>query len=214
MKRLEDWSRDELLKITDEQRLELADLECAYEGIPLLPPRPEKPEIKYPEKDVTIYTVGDFNFTDEAEAQSYINFVNGMMSLVSLDYDYNVGSYDSKYVKERTAKTTIEKKSAYSEETYRELKSEIVRAKSAEGAYNEQASAYKKARDERNSIYKNIDDAISNAWELKRREDTLIRAFDKYSSLTNNGTIAMKLLKDAYDITDEEEAAVRSITSA
>jgi hypothetical protein len=209
MKRLEDWSRNELLNMTDEQRAELADLECAYEGIPLLPLRPVKPEVKYPEKDVEIYHVDNFDFTSLDEAQAYVAFVSGLTSIVTLDYDYNTGSYDSKYIKkERLPKFDIEKKSAYCAETYAELRSEIVRAKAIETTYSEQASKYKKSRDERNSIYERIDSAVSEAWELKQREDTLTAAFGKYVTLAGDREIALKLLQDAYKVTPEEQGAV------
>lgn len=209
MKRLEDMSRDELLNLTDEQRSELADLECAYEGIPLLPPRPEKPEIKYPDKDVEVFSVDGHDFTDHTEAQAYVDFVNGLKSQVILDYDWNTGSSEFKYVKSECSKVlNYEKKRVYSAEAFANLKSEITMVKAKEQAYKEQLSEFKSARDERAAIYKKIDEEIGAAWDAKRREDQLFGAYNKYLSLTGDGGIALKLLKDAYKVTDEEEAAV------
>lgn len=204
MKRLDDMSREDLLTMTDEMRSELADLESAYEGIPLLPPRPEKPEIKYPSRDVEIYTVDNHDFSDLAEAQWYVELVSGLKSLVQLDREYGVGDYDCKFVKrEKTSELKLETKKVYSLEAFNELKSEIVRTRAKEEAYNEQNQQYKNALSERTAIYKKIDDAISAAWESKRIEDALIAAFNKYVSLTGDSDISLKLLKDAYKLKDD-----------
>jgi len=209
MKRLTEMSRDELLDMTDQQREELADLECAYEGIPLLPERPQEAEINYPERDVTIYAVDGHNFTDDEEAIGYCTFVNNLTSLVKIDYDWGLGSGDFKYVsRQEPPKRELEKKSVYSNDAYAELKAELKRTKTQEEVYKTKVSEYKDALGKRTKVYDKIDSAVHDAWEEKRREDMLVRAYQKYLTLTEDKDIAIKLLRDAYDITEAEEAAI------
>lgn len=212
MKRLAEMSRGELLDMKDQQREELADLECAYEGISLLPEKPQEVEINYPERDTTIFVVDNHNFTDEEEALGYCTFMNNLTSLVRVDYDWGLGSGDFKYVsRQEPPKRELEKKSVYSNDAYAELKAELKRTKAQEEVYGCQVREYKDALEKRTKIYNKIDSATHDAWEEKRREDRLIQAYQKYLSLTDDKDIAIKLLKDAYDVTEEEEAKIPTL---
>jgi hypothetical protein len=210
MKRLEEMSRDELINMTDDVRSALADLECAFEGIPLLPPRPEKQDFAYPERDVAIYTVDNYNFTDQAEALAYCEYVNSLRSAVFIDYEYGDGLGSAfKYAKkERDSKTEIRKEMVFGLETYAELKTELKKTKALEDVYKEQMSAYKDARNERSGVYEKIDKAVRDAWNEKRREDMLVGAYEKYIELTGDSDIAIRLLEDAYEITEEEKQTI------
>jgi hypothetical protein len=212
MKRLAEMNRNELLDMTDQQREELTDLECAYEGIPLLPEKPKEVEINYPERDVTIFVVDGHNFTDEDEALEYCTFVNNLTSLVKVDYDWGLGSGDFKYVgRQESPKRELEKRDVYSHDAYLELKAELKRTKTQEEVYNTKVHEYKDALEKRTKVYDKIDSAVHDVWEEKHREEGLVKAYQKYLSLTEDEDIAIKLLKDAYDITAIEEAKVPSL---
>jgi hypothetical protein len=210
MKRLEELSRDELISMTDDMRDDLADLECAYEGIPLLPAKPVKQEFAYPQRDVALYVVDEYSFADQSEALAYCEYVNGLKSAVRIDYEYGDGlGSDFKYVKkERDSKTEIKKEMVYSLDAYAELKSELKNTKAMQDTYNQEAQAYKLALSERSAVYEKIDKAVRVAWDKKRREDTLACAYEKYIKLTCDGDIAMRLLEDAYEISDEEKQSI------
>lgn len=209
MKRLNEMTREELLSMTEEKRHELADLESAYEGIPLLPNKPQKPEVTYPERNVTIYSVDNHDFTDLEEAQRYCEFCNNLNSEISLEYDWKSLGSEFQYVgKEKLSKLSLEQKKVYSLDTYQELEAEIKRTQALEKQYNSQLSHYKSALSERTEIYKNIDSAVTKAWDEKHRENMLVNAYKKYKSLTGDGAVALKLLKDAYEVSEAEEKAV------
>ena len=213
MKRLEEMTRDELINMTDDVRNALADLECAFEGIPLLPPMPLKQDFMYPERDVAIYTIDNYNFTDQAEALAYCEYVNSLRSVIFVDYEYGDGLGSAfKYVKkERDNKTEIRKEMVFGLETYAELKAELKRTKALEDVYKEQMSAYKDARNERSGVYEKIDNAVRAAWDEKRREEMLVGAYEKYVELTGDSDIAIRLLEDAYAITEVEKETVVSV---
>ena len=210
MKRLDEMSRDELISMTDDIRNDLADLECAYEGIPLLPVKPVKQEFVYPQRDVAVYIVDEYSFTDQSEALAYCEYVNGLKSAVRIDYEYGDGlRSDFKYVKKgRDNRTEIKKEMVFSLDAYAELKSELKNTKAMQDTYNQEAQAYKSALSERSAVYEKIDKAIRVAWDEKRREDALMDAYKKYIKLTGDGDIAIRLLEDAYEITDEEKHVI------
>ena len=89
MKRWYDYTDEELLEIhgDPEAFAKLLDLECAYEGAPLMPEDPgPKPEVCAAQHDVTLYAVGGINVDNPEDAA---RFGKNGIELVRNVYNWN-----------------------------------------------------------------------------------------------------------------------------
>ena len=87
MLRFTEMTDAELLALTETELEELIDLECAYEGIPLLPPKPEEP-IKPANlrPDTSVFHFDDIYITDPEEARRAEELLRSFTSIVKLEW--------------------------------------------------------------------------------------------------------------------------------
>ena len=72
IKRLEDYTEQELLDLTEEQTIELIDIECAFNGVRMLPELPAKPSSEKPQPTANMARVMNINH--------FANFISSSIS--------------------------------------------------------------------------------------------------------------------------------------
>ena len=81
MKRLTEYTNEELINLTKEEYDELIDFECMYAGAPLSIETPTYKELpSIPEPEVVLYQVVGFLFEDESEAKEFLKVVNNIVT--------------------------------------------------------------------------------------------------------------------------------------
>jgi hypothetical protein len=85
MKRFNDLSKDEIYNLSQEEVNRYIDIECAMQGIGLMPEQPVKPEVKEYPKDAMIYFIKDLKVTTLEEANMILNILN-QVNLVDTTY--------------------------------------------------------------------------------------------------------------------------------
>lgn len=194
MKRLNEMTNGELLELTDEEKTNLIDLECAHGGVALLPPLPEKVEVSKPEKDMIIYEIPSFYLQNKDDADMIVDLVESRQMKMA-DYDW---SGSERIFKEKSMEIKISCKKCYSKNTLDKYKSDNKEALEAKKAYDTLKDLYNDIRSDRKDIVEDIYGKINEAWKEKSRKDSLQISFDRYLSLAeNNATTALKFLRDA-----------------
>jgi len=208
MKRLEEYTNDELMKLTDKEIETLIDLECAHEGVPLLPEdvpvKPAKPSEDL-EPDVTYYEFSTSpEFMTQADAVAAAELIKQFDS-PDTEWTYGRGkSFDMfKGVKKRTQVDIVSKK-AFTAAHH----AKIADAKSK---YEMELDAYDKAQREYDSIAKNrrqtsqsVYDRLSEAREHFAKIQRYCTEFKRYLKLAEGSRqIAWNFLKSAHPEEDE-----------
>jgi len=207
MKRFTEYTYDELVKLTQSEIETLVDLECAHEGIPLLPPevpvKPYKP--KDVEPDVTYYQFSHYPaFVTREDAWAASELLK-QFDMPNTEWCYGRGkSYDLyKGVKKRP-ETDISAKEAYTESHYAQVAEAKSRYEMDEAAYNEANTEYKDIEKKRaavsQDVFKHIAEAKAHFAKIKRYCDE----FRRYLKLAEGSRqIAWNFMKSAHP--DEEE---------
>ena len=187
MKRLSEYTNEELTNLTEEEYDNLVDFECMNEGAPLSIETPiykEFPSI--PEPELVLYEVAGFSFEDESEAKEFLKVVNSLKSCARTDYDFYISSSSYSYVAERNVqqdKRIVEKK-VYTEETYNSVKSTL-KAISAIKEYNNDVKAeYKSRCEQRAAIIADVNAVISNAKDEFIKLEKAMQLYKKYLDLS------------------------------
>lgn len=201
IKRIDEYASDELLVLDNQQIASVIDLECAFEGVPLLPPCPSEPEEPKFEPDATIYEVAGYKVKTPEEASlimetltkcqlwdtnskgSYPNYINVLSPLS----DYN--------------KPKIETKQVYTPETYDVIRTDHEAYSAAKTRYDEAKKLYDNAYKEREDIAKDVWARVNEAHDEAGHVQFLKNEFNRYLELAqNNKQIAMNFLKKAHEV--------------
>lgn len=197
MKRLTAYTRAELAELTEDEIQKLIDLECASEGIALLPPKPEKtPELELPEPDLKAYVVAGIIVSDMKHASRLLETITSGTIFKS---DYS-GDYNRKYLKPLKQADynypKIEQESYYSPELYDELKRREKAHKEQYGAWKQLEKQYDEALEARQSIASEVFKAINEARDYYFEIERIRSQFERYLVLAeNNRQIAMNFLE-------------------
>lgn len=164
MKKLEDYTNEELVKLTDLEVDNLIDVECMRAGVSLsIMPKPvlkEIPEVASPTTE--IYTVDSYSFTDKSEADELAALLSATTSRVTTDYNYNVGS-QYRYYKKYETTTSVKKSLYYSKEEYDDLSNALKTNKEIKEYNDEILKEYTDARSERRDTVDMVLAAINEA---------------------------------------------------
>jgi len=151
--RFEDLSVKEKLALTDEEVEKFIDLECAFEGVKLIPcpEEPIKPEIEESEKYYQIGYSSDFRFKKRDEAEKVLELLR-KCSLVGISYlgDYNYVREIERFDRE------INTCSAYSKVDIKENKEKLDEYVRLKKSYDELLSEYNESMNAREKIEKRI----------------------------------------------------------
>jgi len=204
MKRLNEYTQVELANLSDQDTQNIIDIECAFEGVRLLPPRPTEYVSKVFEPDAAVYEVGGFRFENQDDALKITEMLK-TMKLISYTYDYNVG-YDYNYIENKVIDVpNISTKKVFSKEKYLEMKADMLNVKKEKDNYSSQMSLYNEIVKERKSVVDSVYEAINDAVDKETEKKRIIDQYNRYLTLAdNNATTAKTFLADALHLTIEE----------
>lgn len=204
MKRLEDYTREELINITDEEKKLLIEVEAMCEGVDI----PEEP--KYLEEqfvdseDMEVYEVevNDLVYTSMEEAEKVVSFLNSI-ARGKLDYEYANG-YVHKYYKPVDDIAFAKTKRAYSYEKYRQIGKLLKANKNAKEVNDKLKSEYNDAVKGYNNIVAEVQEAIDNAVYEQQTEKRYKTTYARYIELANGDKeVAQKFFRNTYGGLDE-----------
>jgi len=208
LKRIEEYTEEELLALTEEQQTMIIDLECAHEGIQLLPDEPTA--MVRPDnvgEDLTVYSLPAIYFTKHSDAKDIVDVINERMMLGSygeLKY-VNYLSLKYKFVP-ATKEMTIDRISSekiFSEERIKRAGDLIERYEAAQKEYKVEKEIYDRIAGQHKAITSALHTRISDAYAKKRKMLRLKAEARRYMELANgNIDIAKNFMVNAYS---EEE---------
>ena len=198
-KRIDEYTRDELLIITPEQRDATVEIEAAIEGLEFYPEPTEHLSMPSLDKTVTLYGLPDI-FTDD---KSVIDQIMAILQanpekLKRADYDYGF-SYDYKYVKDVDELPVVKTQLVSSRADFLAFK-----------AANDQANkAYKWNKEEwekRNKYLSNLSD-LSDRLDGRIHEEEaniaheqrILKTYEHYFALSDQDhPTALRFFKDIF----------------
>ncbi|HHT97259.1 MAG TPA: hypothetical protein GXZ90_05135 [Clostridiales bacterium] len=198
MKKLEDYTNEELSVLTDLEIENLIDIECMRAGVPLsIMPKPvlkEVSEIKEPTTE--IYMIDNYYFTDESEANQMSALLSSVKSRVTTDYNYNAGGSSYKYYKKYDPAVSVKKAYCYSKEEYMDLLDILKTKRDIEDYNSDITKEYNDAISERRDTVDMVWDEIYNAkYEMKKINEAL-DIYKKYVELSGEDEdVAKKFFK-------------------
>lgn len=187
MKRLDEYTNEELCALDDEAIVNLVNVECANEGAPLMsvqaPSPPSKPDA---EPDVMCYTVEvrDLRYATAEEAQTVANFLNNTRRLTtesigksSWGPPYQLVPHDS----EPTVKTERHWTAAY----YHANQKELEAYDEAKGKFETEQREFRKLREARDTVCRNVTARIDEARDDLRLRERIRTQFEEYCALAS-----------------------------
>jgi hypothetical protein len=206
MNQFSDLTDEQVFQLTDEQINFYIDLECAKEGVLLLPEEvPDMPVLVKPAFDATVYQVGEFFVKTPEEAALILDALNNC-KLVKLDYESETG-YESKYIKMKDSEEQVKPIRCYSPGTFAEIRTALKEFTVAKNKYEHAIKEYRDISEKRRNVSKWIMERVSEVSDKHYATERMGNEFNRYLVLSNGDTqIARNFLKNAYDLTDEEVA--------
>lgn len=195
---------EQVYQLTAEQINFYVDLECAKEGILLLPDtQPVEPQLTKPQPDALVYEVGNFYVTSAEEAATLLEALQ-KVKLVRLDYESSTG-YDSKYIKRLDTEVEARPIKCYSPEVFADIRKSLAEYTLAKNTYTREYNEYRKIVEKRNSAAQWIWDRVEEIREKHVSQERMAKEYQRYLILANNDkTIALNFLKNAYSLGDDE----------
>lgn len=193
--RFDELTEPELLALDAESIARWIDLECAYEGVQLLPPAPVAPVEPKMTPDVNVYEVAGLSFTDNNDALSAADFINAR-TRVTLQY-VNGPRYDR--IAKPADAVSVSTAQAFSPAAWDKVKDAanaytLLKTKYDEA--NKEHSATAKAREH---ISLRINAALDEARTAESRRERMRTNYRRYLELAGgNRTTAIRFLKAAY----------------
>lgn len=217
MKTIDDYTTEELLKLTDEQIDKLYRLRLAENGIKI-PNLPEKPNYEEePQPDKTVYTVNgiDVYFEKKEVADKFADMmIKNMDDLCKLEYTYSV-SPDAKYTEELKEDygfrngISISPKGVYSKALYNEIKDVLTRNKEKRDEYRNLKSEYDNQNSKASKHREYIMNKIKEAKKKEFEKSEMLRTFNEYLDLADgNSEIAWNFMNKAYELSEEDKTYI------
>jgi len=194
--RFPDLAVEEKLELTDGGVEKFIDLECAFEGVKLIP-CPEVPVEPKMEKGETYYQVGyisDLQFKNMSDAEKVLELLK-TCQMVGTCYlgDYNYVSRVKNFDKQ------INVHSAYSKADIEANRKAIEVYKREKGSYAELKKEYDKELELKTLIEDKIWDEINHLRGIKQMQDDIAVTYQKYYVMAKEDpAIAMQFLGNAY----------------
>jgi hypothetical protein len=205
-RRYNEYSREELLTLNQEQVQKLIDLECAYEGI--LPAErpipPEKFNVKL-EPTIQVYEVAGVLFEDINDANKVIS-----MRILHEKYDYLGAGYDYKWAEPRELSVTPKK--LYKREDIQAAAVELTRYKELKARYDNEQKEYLTFVESTQKYREKVMTAVNAAIDFFYNKEKVNTDFAKFIKLAENDTnIALNFLNSAYKDYLEEEYYLEAV---
>jgi len=204
MKRVEDYTNNELINMNDQEIAQIIDIECAYEGAPMLPELGECPQKPDVEPDLDYYTIGGFNVLKEEEALILLEALKKVtlykLDYTGIDYDNKVLIVGAEYGQE-----DLKADKQFSQKHLDIHKDELEAYAVKKKQYDKDKSAYNSAAEERRKISDYVWERFHNALEGKRECEDLENSLKHYLKLADGSKkIAKQFLVNAHPDWEEK----------
>lgn len=196
--RFDELTEPELLTLSDDSEAvqRWIDLECAYEGVPLLPPKPEAPIEPKMTPDQTVYEVHGIFFSKNEHAIRVANEINDSQRV---ELQYVSGPRYDRLVKPAPDRVAVTPINAFSPATWETVKDAANAYTTLKTKYDSAWLDYSTAERERKAIVERIKGAIEEAWGKERRREMMRRNLARYMELAGGvRKTAIRFLKAAY----------------
>lgn len=198
MKRLSDHTTLELVELTDDEVLDLVDLECAHAGTPLLPPFPLEPTMTLPPKDVTGWRIGytgEMIFQNREDALRISELIGQYQRIKTVyvsGYSNEVGEF---YVGDAP---DIRQDEYYSKEQWAVVGTLVEAHQQATKDYKAAKEDYDSCFRAREEVRAEVLSAIRAARQSVYDRNTMCELYTRYLKLAaNDPDVALRFLKEA-----------------
>ena len=191
---------EELAAMTDDQIDALVILQCAREGIPLQPPKPDEPTEPDSQPDTTVYLVGGETFEYLKDAEKVLTALQSgkRINVGSVTGGYSYG-YPDRILGPDNSTININHKKVFAPETAKRVKEIWENYKEIKEDYNKQNRDWESNHTRVKEIRDTIMNPIKAARSRSRRRQEIARAFNIYSELSGEqNEITMNFLRNAY----------------
>lgn len=194
--RFEELSDEQVLLLTTEDVERWIDVECAFEGIPLLPERPVEPLDVKIVPDVTVHEVSGMFFDTADDARKAIEFLDGL-SRCELGYVH--GPRFERIYKGPAQPLSITSHRVFTQAAWNQIAAVANAAAEKKTEYNTRWNEFEKIDRQRKSVVERI---RNRQEEISRKEFARQRMrgnLTRYMELAKgNRVLAIRFLKDAY----------------
>lgn len=198
MRRIDDYKNEELVALTDEEINMIIDLECAFEGVPMLPPEPKPLEDTPLEKTEVGYKIDDMEsvYFSQEDAEEILKLIMSKPMLVS-DYNRN---YEVQFL--RQADRTVPKVSKrlfYNENTAATEENRRLQLKPLKTNYEAAKKVYDEALKGRSGVQELVFEKIREAQSIEATKQRYNTIWDTYINMAKGDiTIAADFFVKAY----------------
>lgn len=223
MKDFNKLTNEEVYNLTEADINLYKKLALAENGVKF-PVRPERPNSEKIDPDLTIFTIDGLTdrwnglcFRNMEDARTFVDLL--IKSAPGICYKSSTYSRDC-YLKEGLPATydgkqpslNICSEKIYSEEVYSRAKKGIEKSNAEKNAYDKAFAEYEKELAKANEVTAFIDEKVTFVNEDYNRKIHLTRLFvnDYLPIAENNEEMAMKFLKKAYEISEDDEKYILS----
>lgn len=187
MKRLDEYTNEELVALDEDAISHLINVECANEGAPLMfvqaPAPPSKPDV---EPDVMCYTVEvrDLHYATAEEAQTVANFLHNTRRLTTESIGKSSWGAPYQLVPHDSA-PAVKTERHWSAAHYHANQRELEAYDEEKGKFDTEQREFRKLREARDTVCRNVTARIDEAREEQRLRERIRSQFDEYCGLTN-----------------------------
>jgi len=198
MKTYKDYTDDELMALDDDQLDMLIDLQCAINGVPLLPIEPEPVNIDLPPTDAQVYEVAGFYFKERESADRIMEAINKEVR-VDVTYDWQLSDRTEYIQGYASTGANITAKDVYSNDLYDETKAKRAKLKAMKDLYDKQRGDFDSIKSQREESASEVFRSVYKAREERENKIIAHQRYDRYVKLANgDANLANKFFADAY----------------
>lgn len=206
MRRLDDYTNDELCQMSEQDVAHLVEVECAHAGAPLLPDHPGEAPAKSDDlaPTMTVHVVADHSFVTHEDATRVAELIG---SIETADVGYVSGpSYSKKVRRVRRQTPSISTDAVYSEEQANRIAANLEHYEDQKSEWSRRKSEYDEAVEKREGVRSRVRTAISEAKDAEQHLLDARARFDRYLGLADNDHhIAWRFFANAYASMAEDE---------
>lgn len=217
IKSIEDYSRDELLKITPEETEKVIKFMLAEKGIKLLNEPKPFVQKKYSEPDRKAYQISsieDIIFDNKETAEEIAKILRNSFSTLkvlerhfALGFDvYTLKKLEEHYTHNKREDLVVKEIRVYSKELFKEVRQILIDNQAKKEQYEKEAKEYgewvQTTKEVSIIVWNKIDEERSKQQEKENK----LAKFEEYVELANGDrNVAWKFMKKAYTVSQEEE---------
>lgn len=196
MRQIDSYTESQLVALTDAELERVIAVQCAVEGVAMLPEKPIAPEPFVVKPDVEVFEVCGVSYMNKADADEVADLVNSKQR-AAFGYDrqyrqfFKEPTYDGEHM--------VSRKGYCSSALLDQHSVEIAKAAEAKKAYDAASKEYNSVADVRESIAGRIMEKVYEARERARQRDDFRARFKQYIELADGNTaMALQFFEKAY----------------